>query len=164
MGVHSIIPLARLHGGIAQLARAFGSYPKCRWFKSDCRYQFGPVVKRLRHRPFTAVTRVRFSSGSPKKTDPQMRPVVSSVGFLFGRIAQLVRAFASHARGHGFESPCVHHKSTVILIELRWTFSMPEKRLKSRLLPFLSINEPRRRAILQRGFVLYMSFVAFLSL
>lgn len=29
--------------------------------------------------------------------------------FLFlGRIAQLVRAFASHARGRGFESPCVH--------------------------------------------------------
>ena len=62
--------------------------------------------------------------------------------------------------------PCVslHQKSTVILIELRWTFSMPENRLKSRLLPFLSINEPRRRAILQRGFVLYMGFVAFLSL
>ena len=28
----------------------------------------GPVVKRLRHRPFTAVTRVRFSSGSPLKS------------------------------------------------------------------------------------------------
>ena len=55
----------------------------------------------------------------------------------------------------------ITHKSTVILIELRWTFSMPENRLKSRLLPFLSINEPRRRAILQRGFVLYMGFVAF---
>ena len=41
---------------------------------------------------------------------------------------------------------------------------MPENRLKSRLLPLLSINEPRRRAILQRGFVLYMGFVAFLSL
>ena len=26
-----------------------------------------------------------------------------------GRIAQLVRAFASHARGLGFESQCVHH-------------------------------------------------------
>ena len=25
---------------------------------------YGPVVKRLRHRPFTAVTRVRFPSGS----------------------------------------------------------------------------------------------------
>ena len=109
-GSHSIIPLAWLYGGIAQLARAFGSYPKCRWFKSDCRYHFfGPVVKRLRHRPFTAVTRVRFSSGSPKS-----RPKHRDFGFiwsvfLFGRIAQLVRAFASHARGHGFESPCVHH-------------------------------------------------------
>ena len=30
---------------------------------------YGPVVKRLRHRPFTAVTRVRFSSGSPHSVD-----------------------------------------------------------------------------------------------
>ena len=53
------------YGGIAQLARAFGSYPKCRRFKSHYRYSvYGPVVKRLRHRPFTAETRVRFSSGS----------------------------------------------------------------------------------------------------
>ncbi len=80
MGVHSIIPLARLHGGIAQLARAFGSYPKCRRFKSTYRYQFGPVVKRLRHGPFTAVTRVRFPSGSPKKN----RPANETCGF-FGR-------------------------------------------------------------------------------
>ncbi len=29
---------------------------------------YGPVVKRLRHRPFTAVSRVRFPSGSPNKT------------------------------------------------------------------------------------------------
>ena len=28
---------------------------------------FGPMVKRLRHRPFTAVTRVRFPVGSPKR-------------------------------------------------------------------------------------------------
>ena len=32
------------------------------------------------------------------------------------------RAFGSHPRGRGFESLQVHHKSTVILIELRWTF------------------------------------------
>ena len=56
------------------------------------------------------------------------------------------------------------HKSTVILIELRWTFSMPKNRLKSRFSPFQSINDPRHRAILRRGFVLYMGFVAFLSL
>ena len=29
---------AHLNGGVAQLARAFGSYPKCRWFESDRRY------------------------------------------------------------------------------------------------------------------------------
>ena len=31
----------------------------------------------------------------------------------------------------GFESLLLRHKSTVILIELRWAFSMPENRLKS---------------------------------
>ena len=34
----------------------------------------------------------------------------------YGRIAQLVRALASHARGHGFESPRVHQIRTAILI------------------------------------------------
>ena len=76
-----------IYGGIAQLARVLGSYPIGRRFESHCRYQinkpyllrwfykrafepliYGPVVKRLRHRPFTAVTRVRFSSGSPRST------------------------------------------------------------------------------------------------
>ncbi len=37
-----IIKFARftgqIDGGIAQLARAFGSYPKCRRFNSYCRY------------------------------------------------------------------------------------------------------------------------------
>ena len=54
------------------MARAFGSYPKCHWFKSSYRYPYGPVVKRLRHRPFTAVTRVRFSSGSPESAGSQV--------------------------------------------------------------------------------------------
>ena len=53
-------------GGIAQLARAIGSYPIGRRFKSDFRYHHGPLVKRLRHRPFTAVTGVRLSHGSPQ--------------------------------------------------------------------------------------------------
>ena len=49
------------------MARALGSYPGCRWFKSDCRYHFyGPLVKRLRHRPFTAESWVRFPYGSPQ--------------------------------------------------------------------------------------------------
>ena len=47
------------------MARASGSYPEGRRFKSHCRYHNGPVVKRSRHRPFTAVTGVRFPHGSP---------------------------------------------------------------------------------------------------
>ena len=50
------------------MARAFGSYPKCHRFESSRRYHNGPLVKRLRHGPFTAVTRVRFSHGSPTKS------------------------------------------------------------------------------------------------
>ena len=64
------------YGEVAQLARAFGSYPECRRFKSVLRYhfyirygwpiKFGPMVKRLRHRPLTAGSRVRIPMGSPK--------------------------------------------------------------------------------------------------
>ena len=48
------------------MARACGSYPQCRWFDSDRRYQYGPMVKRLRHGPFKAVTGVRVPLGSPQ--------------------------------------------------------------------------------------------------
>ena len=33
------MPFWGVYGGIAQLARAFGSYPECHWFESSCRYQ-----------------------------------------------------------------------------------------------------------------------------
>ena len=33
-------PIGPIYGGIAQLARAHGSYPWCRWFKSSFRYFF----------------------------------------------------------------------------------------------------------------------------
>mgnify|MGYP007073682319 CR=1 FL=1 len=35
----SFVRYGRRHGGIAQLARACGSYPQCPRFKSRCRYQ-----------------------------------------------------------------------------------------------------------------------------
>ena len=41
-----------LYGGIAQLARALGSYPGCRWFKSNCRYQIWPVGQAAKTPPF----------------------------------------------------------------------------------------------------------------
>ena len=34
---------------------------------------YGPMVKRSRHRPFTAVTRVRFPDGSPESRQTQKR-------------------------------------------------------------------------------------------
>ena len=96
------------------MARACGSYPQCHRFESSRRYhrpvrrgsvspvipsanKDGPLVKWLRHRPFTAVTRVRFPFGSP----------------LYGRIAQLVRAPASHAGGQRFESVYAHQIKAV---------------------------------------------------
>ena len=61
----------------SSVGRAPGSYPCCHLFESDCRYQirrsvplrllYGPLVKWLRHRPFTAVTWVRVPYGSPKR-------------------------------------------------------------------------------------------------
>ena len=34
--------------------------------------------------------------------------------FFFGGIAQLVRAFASHARGPGFEPLCLHQRKSTV--------------------------------------------------
>ena len=55
-------------------------------------WAYGPLVKRLRHRPFTAVTRVRVPYGSP-----------------IWRLSSAGRALASHARGHRFEFCSLHH-------------------------------------------------------
>ncbi len=40
------------YGGIAQLARASGSYPAGRWFKSDFRYHIRPVGQAVKTPPF----------------------------------------------------------------------------------------------------------------
>jgi len=44
----------RSYGGVAQLARAFGSYPECHPFKSDRRYQNGAKFALLRFLFFAA--------------------------------------------------------------------------------------------------------------
>ena len=101
------------------MARACGSYPQCHRFKSSRRYQTGemrphlsgiplengPLVKRLRHGPFTAVTWVRFPYGSPCRHPEGRRQ--------FGGLAQLVRAPASHAGGHWFESSSLHQEKNL---------------------------------------------------
>ena len=42
----------KIDGGLAQLARASGSYPAGRWFKSDIRYHPRPVGQAVKTRPF----------------------------------------------------------------------------------------------------------------
>ena len=51
-------------------------------------YRSGPLVKRLRHRPFTAVSRVRFSHGSPVKRIPNFRNPFFCVSHFFAAISQ----------------------------------------------------------------------------
>ena len=85
------------------------------------------MVKRLRHRPFTAVTRVRFPSESFNADVAQLaeqlicnQQVIGSspiIGFFEGTrvleqgpLAQVVRATGSKPVGPGFESPMVHSK------------------------------------------------------
>ncbi len=58
----------------------------------------GPLVKRLRHRPFTAVTRVRIPYGSPLY-------IISTLW----RISSAGRASALQAEGRRFEPVILHH-------------------------------------------------------
>ena len=69
-------------------------------------HKYGPLVKWLRHGPFTAVTWVRVPYGSPFIGNPQTRACQ------YGGLAQLVRAPASHAGGHWFESSSLHQTKT----------------------------------------------------
>ena len=93
------------HGGVAQLARATGSYPVGHRFKSGLRYHIGqgsavpypsgtalvrgfPQARwsrGLRHRPFTAVTAVRICYGSPNETNPNCFVHRNRFGFVLPR-------------------------------------------------------------------------------
>ena len=72
-GVTGSIPVATtikvFNGSVAQLVRVPACHAGGRGFEPLLsRHIFGPLVKRLRHHPFTVVTGVRFSYGSPTKS------------------------------------------------------------------------------------------------
>ena len=67
---------------------------------------------------------------------------------LSSRCSAVGSALGSGPRGRGFESRHSDHKSTVILIELRWTFSTPENRLKQGIQAY---NKPRHRVLLRKS-------------
>ena len=66
-------------------------------------------------------------------------------------------------KGQGFESLPLRHKSTVILIELRWAFSIPENRLESGFSAVRAHKRTPLQAILRRGFVLFARIEALCS-
>ena len=108
------------NGGVAQLARACGSYPQCHRFKSSRRYhiplrcvasrgnppfsKIRPVGQVVKTRPFHGCNMgsspVRVTTSAIRKRDCRIN----------GGLAQLVRAPASHAGGHWFESSSLHQK------------------------------------------------------
>ena len=79
------------YGGIAQLARAHGSYPWCRWFKSSSRYLYGILAQLGEHLPY----KQRVIGSSP------IGPIYTSI---YGGIAQLARARGSYPRCRWFKS------------------------------------------------------------
>ena len=62
---------------------------------------YGPMVKRLRHRPFTAVTRVRFPFGSPKGGRTQTCHALQKINFRLPVPCRLKSARMSARRGFG---------------------------------------------------------------
>ena len=84
-----------------------GKLGRCRFHRAgwyitnllDCYY--GSMVKRLRHRPFTAVTRVRFSLESPVyRQGAYALPIFIGINaFLFGALPPFLRARQFGTRG-----------------------------------------------------------------
>ena len=83
------------------MARAFGSYPKCHWFKSSCRYHWFWEG----HLPEPA-----WPVGQVVKTPPFHGGNMGSspVRVTIWRHSSAGRASASHAEGHRFEFCCLH--------------------------------------------------------
>ena len=85
-----------LCGGVAQLARALGSYPGCHWFESSRRYHFylcGSLAQLGEHLPYK-----QGVTGSSPVTPTK-----------FGQVVQLVRMPACHAGGRQFEPDLGRH-------------------------------------------------------
>ena len=80
-------------GGIAQLARAFGSYPKCPRFESRCRYQIRAQTFRLRlfPRPVGQVVKTPPFHGGNMGSSP-VRVTIKETSF----VCQGKRGFFLH--------------------------------------------------------------------
>ena len=117
------------HGGVAQLARACGSYPQCHRFESSRRYHHRRDVKTSRRYPSRG--KFRWPVGQVVKTRPfhGCNMGSSPVRVTNGGLAQLVRAPASHAGGHWFESSSLHQILGNLVFPRIFSFSDNKKGL-----------------------------------
>ncbi len=97
------------------MARAFGSYPKGHWFKSNYRYQIWPVGQVVKTRPFHGCN---MGSNPVRVTTWKF----SSAG----------RASALQAEGHRFE-PCNFHQKKKDTIRCLFSFPKIKRNLREAL-------------------------------
>ena len=109
-GILSLVLFERTanHGGIAQLARALGSYPSCPRFESRCRYHslssdIGPF--HIKRPGGQAVKTPPFHGGNTGSSPVR---VTTNFSRSIWRHSSAGRASASHAEGHRFEFCCLH--------------------------------------------------------
>ena len=90
------------------MARARGSYPRCHWFKSSCRYQQRTDFFRFHidKRPGGQAVKTPPFHGGNTGSSP-VRVTTFSQPFIW-RHSSAGRASASHAEGHRFEFCCLH--------------------------------------------------------
>ena len=91
------------------MARAFGSYPKCHRFESSRRYH-GPLGS-ASWRVGQAAKTPPFHGGNTGSIPVRVTTDGRNRSRSYGGLAQLVRAPASHAGGHWFESSSLHHEN-----------------------------------------------------
>ena len=93
------------------MARARGSYPRCHWFKSSCRYHYKKrtgVRFHIKRPGGQAVKTPPFHGGNTGSSPVRVTTFLSR--FIW-RHSSAGRALASHARGHRFEFCCLHQKT-----------------------------------------------------
>ena len=93
------------------MARAFGSYPKCHRFESSRRYH-GPVGQSP-WRVGQAAKTPPFHGGNTGSIPVRVTTDGRNRSRSYGGLAQLVRAPASHAGGHWFESSSLHQENSL---------------------------------------------------
>ena len=91
------------------MARARGSYPRCHWFESSCRYHFSKTEAPpfpYRQRPGGQAVKTPPFHGGNTGSSP-VRVTTFPKPFIW-RHSSAGRASASHAEGHRFEFCCLH--------------------------------------------------------